>query len=149
MNTNSEIINNEENINITGDHNEEKEQCERCGEYHCEEDEEHEERELWESNTDGKNICRRCVREEDEAEDGCERCGNAQCSGKDCWEACSVCGEDVAEHEYGGEAEKCFITHHECCACKDYYDELNDDGECPSCGHWDGRMDNGKNGKYK
>ena len=71
------------------------------------------------------------------------------CAEKEEDEACSVCGEDTAEHEYGGEAEKCFITHHECCVCKDYYDELNDDGECPSCGHWDGRMDNGKNGKYK
>jgi hypothetical protein len=53
--------------------------CERCGEYHCEEDTEHGNRELWASNIDGKNICRRCVREEDELEDEetrlCEECG--------------------------------------------------------------------------
>jgi hypothetical protein len=43
--------------------------CERCGCNMCEEDWEHETRELFVSNVDGKNICRRCVREEDEAED--------------------------------------------------------------------------------
>jgi hypothetical protein len=43
--------------------------CERCGCNMCEEDWEHDTRELFVSNTDGKNICRRCVREEDEAED--------------------------------------------------------------------------------
>ena len=111
--------------------------CERCGCNMCEEDWEHDTRELFVSNTDGKNICRRCVREEDEAEDekdkGCERCGNAQCSGKDCWEACSVCGEDLVEHNYGGEGENCFIARHKCRRCKDYYDELNDDGMCGGC----------------
>ena len=77
-NISTEIINNEENININLDNEKEEEQCERCGEYHCEDDEEHEERVLWESNKDGKNICRKCVREEDEEEDGfsdCEDCG--------------------------------------------------------------------------
>ena len=64
---NNTIINDEEIININLD--EEEKQCERCGGHHCEEDEEHEERELWESNKDGKNICRKCIREEDEEED--------------------------------------------------------------------------------
>jgi hypothetical protein len=43
--------------------------CERCGCNMCEEDWEHDTRELFVSNKDGKNICRRCIREEDEEED--------------------------------------------------------------------------------
>jgi hypothetical protein len=53
--------------------------CERCGCNMCEEDWEHDTRELFVSNVNGKNICRRCVREEDELEDEetrlCEECG--------------------------------------------------------------------------
>ena len=69
MSTNN---NEKKNITIDLDNEKEEEQCERCGEYHCEDDEEHEERVLWESNKDGKNICRKCVREEDEEEDEAE-----------------------------------------------------------------------------
>ena len=56
------------------------ETCERCGETECDEDEEHERRELWLSNKDGANICRACIRREDEEEehecdeDDCPKC---------------------------------------------------------------------------
>ena len=67
-NTNEEIIN--KYLDNEGD-------CERCGCNMCEEDWEHNTREIFVSNVDGKNICRRCVREEDEEEDKekCEECG--------------------------------------------------------------------------
>jgi len=65
---------NEEIINYLDN----EDDCERCGCNMCEEDWEHDTRELFVSNVDGKNICRRCVREEDEAEDKvvakCEQC---------------------------------------------------------------------------
>jgi hypothetical protein len=93
--------------------------CERCGCNMCEEDWEHETRELFVSNVDGKNICRRCVREEDEAED----------EGY-CWKhevavlPCKDCENGVKCDDW---------EEHKCRRCKDYYDELNDDGMCGAC----------------
>ena len=43
--------------------------CVRCSTTHCDEDDEFETRELFESHLDGNDICRKCIREEDEAED--------------------------------------------------------------------------------
>lgn len=77
------------------DLDEEEEQCERCGEYHCEDDEEHEERVLWGSNKDGKNICRKCVREEDEEVVAkCEQCDYHEQDGLG-----PLCAECYAEKE--------------------------------------------------
>ena len=65
MNTNtSKIIDDAEN-NITITKNLDNGACERCGCLWCEDDVEFENHMLFGSNKDGKNICRRCVREED------------------------------------------------------------------------------------
>jgi len=126
-NINEEIINYLDN---EGD-------CERCGCNMCEEDWEHDTRELFVSNTDGKNICRRCVREEDELEDEetrlCGECGaewnverliEGRCNA--CYNRgpsegdgmCCMCGDDDAIenlHEWRENGEFGYI----CSGCKE------------------------------
>ena len=51
------------------DEDDDAEQCPRCKEYHCEEDDRHKTREFWKSNTDGVFVCRGCIAKEDEEED--------------------------------------------------------------------------------
>ena len=47
--------------------------CERCGCSWCEEDNEHYNHLLWTSDKDGKNVCRRCIRKDDDEEDEAEK----------------------------------------------------------------------------
>ena len=71
----------------------EDEVCECCNTTRCEDDEDYDERELWVSNTTGKNICRACVwkeeQEEDEHRETCEEEHCKICSRGvfcDCWD---------------------------------------------------------------
>lgn len=114
MSTNNEKI---ININLDGE-----EQCERCGGYHCEEDEEHETRDLFGSNKDGKNICRRCIREEDEEEEDEENTTCGVCKAETCLtETVGCC---VNERQCG--------THDMCAGCGEY-DEDTDEWTCNKC----------------
>ena len=131
-NTNEEIINNY--LDNEGD-------CERCGCNMCEEDWEHETRELFVSNVNGKNICRRCVREEDELEDEetrlCEECGaewssSALVKHTDGKNICRRCVREEDEEEDGcGECSYC-VKGKAVAKCEqcDYHEQ---DGLGPLC----------------
>ena len=57
--------------NIINDH---EGVCPRCNTKSCEDDNEHDNRIFWVSNTDGTEVCRACIRKEDEDEEEEEMC---------------------------------------------------------------------------
>jgi hypothetical protein len=96
--------------------------CERCGTTSCEMDEEFEDRELWVSNVDGKNICRSCVWKEDEAEKECDHTGNCGCP-------CEECG-DKAIGTYETQ-DKSIVPL--CLTCKEENDYLMEEEHMETC----------------
>jgi len=88
--------------------------CPRCKTNHCEDDNEHDNRIFWVSNTDGTEVCRACIRKEDEDEDEDEEDERlCACSGTpaQCFQCqCSDCGHCVDPDVQG--------CHHEMfCTC--------------------------------
>jgi len=75
--------------------------CPRCKTKSCEEDNEHDNRLFWTSNTDGAEVCRACIWKEDEEEDCCLKCGSDEAPHGDhtgkycarCWDNATFCAE--------------------------------------------------------
>ena len=119
--------------------------CKRCGDTTCEEDSHYNCRLLWNSNKTGKQICRRCVGEEDE--------GGGDHATEDCpgvveeedGKHCENCDNELEENEGRITEDKdalllcwsCYEKQEECPGDEDDYDfhECCDSG-CRYTGHW-------------
>jgi hypothetical protein len=77
--------------------------CPRCKTNHCEDDNEHDNRLFWTSNTDGTEVCRACIRKEDEEEDEDEEETDEQMKARgamdeDGFVVCGHCGKGGGSH---------------------------------------------------